>query len=512
MFSLANSNAQGVFEGEWETTYGELRLTQFENKVIGFYSNLGRIEGVYRPNNKSLKGTFTNGKNTGEFYFALNKEGEFGGVWNWKGSKDREKWKGTRKSIRNQGKWSGNWDTTFGRICLVEKDSEVIGFYRNLGLIDAKQSENSLAGIFTNEKATGNFKWNLRVDKFEGSYGWANNYSEGNWNGTRVPVYDKKPVIVIQSGLINTQEFDLKKIKNIVLMQDHINWVSKPEESDVKKALSDNFYELLGSEIIATGGILNERIRCYVAKKGNDVTIVFRGTKAVGNAGQTTINAIVTDGNAIQVKPGFLMNTSISRNGNQRNALVHKGFNKAYMEVRPSISKYLNTLSKESNIYVFGHSLGGALATLCALDIAINYNRKFTSLSHIVSGSPRVGDKNFKDYFEFAVKNNLRVVINHDPVPTVPNFLNYLRPETKYQHVGNLLQFGKDGVIVTNDIDVTLNALQFNYHDNETYRNAAKLLHDRAKGNSGVYAKGKSLLKETADKEKELSNKIVKRF
>lgn len=510
---FAQAHAQGEFEGEWETTYGELRLTQFENKVIGFYSNVGRIEGVYKTSSKSLKGTFTNGKDTGEFYFAILKNGEFSGVWNWKGSKDREKWIGTRKSVKNPGRWAGQWDTMFGRVCLVEKDMKVIGFYRDLGVIEAKRAEGfKIEGTFTNKSQTGKFKWDIVNDNFEGTYGWTNNYSEGKWNGTRVPIVEKRADIVIHSGLTNTQDFNLKKIENIVLMQDHIYWVSKEEENDVKKALSANAYELLGNEIISTGGVLNERIRCYVARKGKDVTIVFRGTKAVGNAGQTFINTIVTDGNALQVKPGFLTDNSLYKYAYYRTALVHKGFNTAYMAVRPSITKYLNTLSKDDNIYVFGHSLGGALATLCALDISINYNRRFASLSHIVSGSPRVGDKNFKDYFEYAVKNNLRVVINHDPIPTIPNFLAYVRPETKYQHVGNLLHMGKDGVLVTDDIDVTLNIRQFGFHNNENYRYASKLLLDRAKGNSGVYSKGKNLLISTANKERELSDKIIKRF
>lgn len=512
LFPLYNLSAQGIFEGEWETTYGELRLTQFENKVIGFYSNLGRIEGVYKLSSKSLKGTFTNGKDTGEFYFALLKDGEFSGTWNWKGSKDREYWKGTRKTIKNKGKWAGNWDTTFGRVSLVEKDSKIIGFYKNVGIIEAKTVGSAIEGTFTNQDKTGQFKWIIANADFKGTYGWTNSYGEGAWSGTKLPSIEKRPEIVIHSGLTNTQEFGIDKIANIVLMQDHINWVSKEEESDVKKALSANAYELLGNEIISAGGVLNERIRCYVARKGKDVTIVFRGTKAVGNLGQTFINTIVTDGNIRQVKPGFLTDESIYKYAPYRKALVHKGFNDAYLAVRPTITKYLNTLSEEDNIYVFGHSLGGALATLCALDIAINYNRKFASLSHIVSGSPRLGDKNFKDYFEFFVKNNLRVVINHDPIPTIPNFLAYISPDTKYQHVGNLLHMGKDGVLVTNDIDVTLNGRQFPFHDNENYRYAAKLLLDRAKGNPGVYSKGKNLLKETADRERELSDKIFKRF
>ena len=65
-----------------------------------------------------------------------------------------------------------------------------------------------------------------------------------------------------------------------------------------------------------------------------------------------------------------------------------------------------------------GHSLGGAVATLSAIQIA-----KFVSKERIVFmnyGSPRVGNQNFVNYFMSIIPNGIRVVNYKDPVPHLP--------------------------------------------------------------------------------------------
>jgi len=82
-------------------------------------------------------------------------------------------------------------------------------------------------------------------------------------------------------------------------------------------------------------------------------------------------------------------------------------------------------------VKVTGHSLGGALATLCALDIAYNFKSKFKSISMYSLASPRVADaladKNdrgnaatFVSHYQQYVPDSYRVVNTVDPVPTLP--------------------------------------------------------------------------------------------
>jgi nuclear pore complex protein Nup85 len=52
---------------------------------------------------------------------------------------------------------------------------------------------------------------------------------------------------------------------------------------------------------------------------------------------------------------------------------VHKGFMHAYSSVRPVLLQLLGKMVADGKlwrVYVTGHSLGGALATLCALDLS----------------------------------------------------------------------------------------------------------------------------------------------
>ena len=83
-----------------------------------------------------------------------------------------------------------------------------------------------------------------------------------------------------------------------------------------------------------------------------------------------------------------------------------------------------------SSLTICGHSLGGALVTLCALDVAAN-----TKLAHpsvFSYASPRTGDSSFVDTYNQVVPNTQRFANRLDIVPKVP-----LRPP--YQHVLGLV-------------------------------------------------------------------------
>jgi predicted lipase len=84
-----------------------------------------------------------------------------------------------------------------------------------------------------------------------------------------------------------------------------------------------------------------------------------------------------------------------------------------------------------SSVTVCGHSLGGALATLLALDVAANTSYKNPSV--YTFGSPRTGDSLFASTYDQVVKNSYRVANRLDIVPTLP-------PPVDYDHVLNLYE------------------------------------------------------------------------
>jgi predicted lipase len=114
------------------------------------------------------------------------------------------------------------------------------------------------------------------------------------------------------------------------------------------------------------------------------------------------------------------------------------GFTAMYESLRtgvaPNSSTVVNALATLPfprpviSVTICGHSLGGALATLLALDVAANTAYKDPSV--YTFGSPRTGDSLFASTYDQVVKNSYRIANRLDIVPTLP-------PPVDYEHVLN---------------------------------------------------------------------------
>jgi triacylglycerol lipase len=112
---------------------------------------------------------------------------------------------------------------------------------------------------------------------------------------------------------------------------------------------------------------------------------------------------------------------------------VHSGFRDAFDTVWPTIAPKLRALTKP--LFITGHSLGGALATLATaacraagIKVAATYT----------FGAPRVGDGEFTKLL--AGQPFYRVVNDKDLVATVPLALTY-------RHFGTLVHIANDGAV-----------------------------------------------------------------
>lgn len=125
-----------------------------------------------------------------------------------------------------------------------------------------------------------------------------------------------------------------------------------------------------------------------------------------------------------------------------KSGLVHDGFLSIYESCRDSILKTYQSLPKHKTLYITGHSLGGALATLHAIDMAAN--SPFKQVVMYNYGSPRVGDTTFKRVYRSLVPYSIRFVNTDDLVPKLPPAI-IQAPITKrviyYNHVPSPIKF-----------------------------------------------------------------------
>lgn len=122
---------------------------------------------------------------------------------------------------------------------------------------------------------------------------------------------------------------------------------------------------------------------------------------------------------------------------------VHRGFQQALNYIDrtsglnglSAITSILSPLLEERQLFITGHSLGGALATLFAVKLRAKIGEVASAKTNIVSfGAPPVGGGSFSDYYGALSDRTIRVVNRGDPVP-------FLHPPG-FQHIGRLLQVG----------------------------------------------------------------------
>ena len=107
-------------------------------------------------------------------------------------------------------------------------------------------------------------------------------------------------------------------------------------------------------------------------------------------------------------------------------AAVHHGFKAGYESLRKSLFLQVAKLTASHpgvrRILVTGHSLGGALATMAALDFSVRYPA--FSVFMYTFGAPAVGNEAFADCFARTVQTSYRLVNPNDVIALVllPNF------------------------------------------------------------------------------------------
>ena len=156
--------------------------------------------------------------------------------------------------------------------------------------------------------------------------------------------------------------------------------------------------------------------QCYVVWNDTDAVICFRGTEP------KEMSDIKADLNAIQ------------RKGLHNKGDVHGGFQGEINKIWDLILEKVNEL-KDHKIYITGHSLGGAMATICAKRLQ---EQNITVQCLYTYGSPRVGDRRWVKSLQIP---HYRFQNNNDVVCKVPFWI------MGYRHHGKNVYIGYNGKI-----------------------------------------------------------------
>lgn len=158
----------------------------------------------------------------------------------------------------------------------------------------------------------------------------------------------------------------------------------------------------------------------YVGKVGDVFVAEFSGTDFDSKADRKTIF--------------YFPKKSIPYNNSKSKIRIHSGFSNAYQSVREFIHQRLKD-SGLKKVFLAGHSLGGAMATLCAVDI--QYNFPGLEIDVVTTGSPRVGNPAFAKSFNKRVPNSIRIVNKKDVVTKLPPFIFF------FKHIKDKFKIGK---------------------------------------------------------------------
>ena len=151
--------------------------------------------------------------------------------------------------------------------------------------------------------------------------------------------------------------------------------------------------------------------QCFVASNREFAVVAFRGSEVWRRRGANDGHDLTAD---------LMTNADFWLANWTRGAKVHRGFKNALDEVWEDLFPYLAALQRRGcKIWMTGHSLGAALATLAA--------DRYGEVQGVYTfGSPRVGNRRFKENYSIRA---YRFVNGNDMVARVP-------PPGFYVHVG----------------------------------------------------------------------------
>jgi len=167
----------------------------------------------------------------------------------------------------------------------------------------------------------------------------------------------------------------------------------------------------------------------FFAFNENTILIAFKGTSSMQN-----VKTDLDIKKVIHPPPRRLsVHSAWGLRKKKSTVRVHKGFHEAWCKndynkkvMEKLLELYHERVGQNSDvhIYITGHSLGGALAVLCAYEASTLLPD--APLTVYTYGQPRVGNRAFSDDYNSRVIDHFSIINDQDPVARIPKG-NYKR-------------------------------------------------------------------------------------
>ncbi|MGB7343458.1 MAG: lipase family protein [Pirellulaceae bacterium] len=182
-----------------------------------------------------------------------------------------------------------------------------------------------------------------------------------------------------------------------------VDWGLSASLALISKTAYDDDAELM--KLIAKGMGFDD---CLVFRNNNSVAHAFIGEKAIVFAFRGTEFTSLADWKT----DAYIRTITDPSVGG-----LHSGFNTAYEDVRRNVELVIRTNPNKA-IWVTGHSLGGAMAVICAIRCK---QTKLADLRIMTFGQPRVGNNSTARWIDKYFSNTYQRFVNdQDLVPRLP--------------------------------------------------------------------------------------------
>jgi len=205
----------------------------------------------------------------------------------------------------------------------------------------------------------------------------------------------------------------------------------KFEDSPAKKDLLVTKLKSGGFKLLETFNDPGTDTQAILVENGDYAVLAFRGTEV------SKKTDIMIDAKAFRVA--------------DIEGRVHSGFRSAFESVRKPIETYLVGM-EDKPLYITGHSLGAALATVATQELETNPIIKNRIAACYTFGSPRVGNTEYDKNFKAPI---YRMVNTTDVVTIVPLLA------MGYVHIGDVRFLSRNPGAATRRIPVFTRTLLF---------------------------------------------------